>query len=97
MIQVLVLNEQVVLLVNDEQTERDVVLRLKNVGAVMKNTSILKIPTVDVWMRDYAPTFLTRVGKSPLALNDWIFNGGGGKYLAYEHDDGGDISMAAVR
>src|SRR5262245_58696531 len=70
-IQTLALNEQVVLLVNDEQTEQDVVLRLKNVGAVMKNTSILKIPTVDVWMRDYGPKFLTREhSEDPPALND---------------------------
>ena len=96
MIQALALNEQVVLLVNDEQTERDVVLRLKNVGAVMKNTSILKIPTVDVWMRDYGPTFLTRGGKSPLALNDWIFNGWGGKYQSYEDDDRVAKDMAAL-
>ena len=96
MIQALAQNEQVVLLVNDEQTERDVALRLKNVGAVMKNTSILKIPTVDVWMRDYGPTFLTRRGKSPLALNDWIFSGWGGKYQSYEDDERVAKDMAAL-
>jgi agmatine deiminase len=88
MMQVLALNEQVVLLVNDEQTRQDVILRLKNVGAVMKNILIVKIPTVDVWMRDYGPTFLTRAGsENPLAFNDWIFNGWGRKYRAYEDDD----------
>ena len=95
-IQTLALNEQVVLLVNDEQTEQDVVLRLKNVGAVMKNTSILKIPTVDVWMRDYGPTFLTRAGKNPLALNDWIFDGWGKKYQSYEDDDRVAKDMASL-
>jgi agmatine deiminase len=88
MMQVLALNEQVVLLVNDEQTRQDVILRLKNVGAEMKNILIVKIPTVDVWMRDYGPTFLTRRGsENPLAFNDWIFNGWGRKYRAYEDDD----------
>jgi agmatine deiminase len=88
MLQVLALGEQVVLLVNDEQTRQDVILRLKNVGAVMKNILIVKIPTVDVWMRDYGPTFLTRAGsENPLAFNDWIFNGWGRKYRAYEDDD----------
>ena len=95
-IQTLALNEQVVLLVNDEQTEQDVALRLKNVGAVMKNTSILKIPTVDVWMRDYGPTFLTRAGKNPLALNDWIFDGWGKKYQFYEDDDRVAKDMASL-
>jgi agmatine deiminase len=88
MMQVLALNERVLLLVNDEQTREDVSLRLKNVGAVMKNVSILSIPTVDVWMRDYGPTFLSRRGsENPLAVNDWIFNGWGRKYRAYEDDD----------
>jgi agmatine deiminase len=95
--QALALNEQVVLLVNDEQTQQDVVLRLKNVGAVMKNISILKIPTVDVWMRDYGPTFLTRAGgENPLALNDWIFNGWGKKYKSYEDDDRVAKDMASL-
>ncbi len=67
-------------MVNDEQTEQDVVARLKNVHAAMENITLLKIPTVDVWMRDYGPTFLTRAGsENPLALNDWIFNGWGEK------------------
>lgn len=95
-IQALGLNEQVVLLVNDEQTEQDVVLRLKDVGAVIKNISILKIPTVDVWMRDYGPTFLTREGENPLALNDWIFNGWGKKYQSYEDDDRVAKDMASL-
>jgi agmatine deiminase len=96
-IQALALNEQVVLLVNDEQTRQDVILRLKTVRAVMKNISILKIPTVDVWMRDYGPTFLTRGGgENPLALNDWIFNGWGRKYRAYEDDDRVARDMATL-
>ena len=88
MIQFLALKEQVVLLVNDELTKQNMISRLKNVGALMTNISILKIPTVDVWMRDYGPTFLTGAdGENPLALNDWIFNGWGRKYPAYEDDD----------
>jgi agmatine deiminase len=88
MMQTLALHEQVFLLVNDEQTRQDVILRLNNAGTVMENVSMLKIPTVDVWMRDYGPTFLTRAdGENPLALNDWIFNGWGGKYRSYEDDD----------
>ena len=49
---------------------------------------VIKIPTIDVWMRDYGPTFVVRNGPDdPLAFNDWIFNGWGGKYKAYEQDD----------
>ena len=79
--------EQVYLLVNDEATEREVAARLKGAGAVIDNVTLLKMPTVDVWMRDYGPTFLTRNGEQPLACNDWIFNGWGGKYKSYEDDD----------
>ncbi len=73
-------HEQVYLLVNDEATEQDVRARLTKARAPMANVTLLKIPTVDVWMRDYGPTFITRVAQeNPLAFNDWIFNGWGGK------------------
>jgi agmatine deiminase len=88
--------EQVCLLVNDSGTEKDVAARLQAARAVMKNISILRVPTVDVWMRDYGPTFVTRTAeKEPLACNDWIFNGWGGKYKAYEQDDGVATEIAA--
>jgi agmatine deiminase len=80
--------EQVCLLVNDESTRQDVTRRLKNAGAMLDNITIFQIPTVDVWMRDYGPTFVVRDAREdPLAFNDWIFNGWGGKYKSYEDDD----------
>jgi agmatine deiminase len=82
-------HERVCLLVNDPQTESAVAARLRAMGAIMSNVSFMRIFTVDVWMRDYGPTFLTRNARErPLALNDWIFNGWGGKYSGYEQDDG---------
>ena len=87
--------EQVNLLVNDERTEREVAARLKQAGAVMTNVTLLRIPTVDAWMRDYGPTFVTRESREePLALNDWIFNGWG-KYKTYEEDEGVAREIAA--
>jgi agmatine deiminase len=89
--------EKVYLLVNDEPTERGVAARLRSARAALGNITLLKIPTVDVWMRDYGPTFVTRESQeSPLALNDWIFNGWGGKYKAYEKDDGVARAMASL-
>jgi agmatine deiminase len=80
--------EKVCLLVNDDAMRQNVLLRLKTAGAVMENVTVIKIPTIDVWMRDYGPTFVLRNRPAdPLAINDWIFNGWGGKYKAYEHDD----------
>jgi agmatine deiminase len=88
MIQALSPHEMVYLLVNDDPMQEDARIRLKAAGAVMENVAMIKMPTVDVWMRDYGPTFVLRNGQDlPLAINDWIFNGWGGKYQAYEHDD----------
>ncbi len=81
-------HEKVYLLVNDDSMQQNVMVRLKTAGAVVENVAIIKIPTVDVWMRDYGPTFVVRNRpEAPLAINDWIFNGWGGKYKVYEHDD----------
>ncbi len=88
MIRVLSLYERVHLLVSDATNRQKVSQRLTQSRAHMENVSILQIPTVDVWMRDYGPTFVTRNTEAePLAMNDWIFNGWGGKYRAYETDD----------
>jgi agmatine deiminase len=81
-------HERVYLLVNDESAEREIFARLVKARAAMENVTLLKIPTVDVWMRDYGPTFITRSGtENSLAFNDWIFNGWGGKYKSYEEDE----------
>jgi agmatine deiminase len=89
--------EQVDLLVNDETAKQDVAARLKKAGATMENVILLNIPTVDVWMRDYGPTFVTRNSNDrPLACNDWIFNGWGGKYKAYEDDDRVALEIAPL-
>ncbi len=89
--------EQVGLLVNDESAERDVAARLKRAGAALDRVSFLRVPTTDVWMRDYGPTFVTRsTTESPLALNDWIFNGWGGKYESYEEDERVAKAIAAL-
>ena len=81
-------HEQVYLLVNDGAMKTEAVARLNRAKAAMANVTLLEIPTVDVWMRDYGPTFVTRASSDrPLAFNDWIFNGWGGKYSAYEEDE----------
>jgi agmatine deiminase len=88
MIQLLSPQERVCLLVNDEPTRQDVIARLTNARAALDNVTIFQIPTVDVWMRDYGPTFVIRDSQeSALAFNDCIFNGWGGKYESYEEDE----------
>jgi len=90
-------HELVYLLVNDDRAERDVAVRLQEAHARVENVTLLKIATVDVWMRDYGPTFVTRNSpEKPLACNDWIFNGWGGKYKSYEEDDRVAREIAAL-
>ena len=96
MVRVLAPYEQVCLLVNDARTEQEVTARLTAAGAPLANVTLLRIPTIDVWMRDYGPTFVTRnAHDAPLAFNDWIFNGWGGKYPTYQEDDGVARAIAA--
>jgi agmatine deiminase len=80
--------EKVRLLVNDNGTEEEAATRLRAGGADMGHVSFFRIPTVDVWVRDYGPTFITkRGGENRLALNDWVFNAWGEKYDSYNQDD----------
>ncbi|HWP23707.1 MAG TPA: agmatine deiminase family protein [Candidatus Binatia bacterium] len=91
-------HERVHLLVNDDAAEREVAGRLRKAGAAMENITLHRIATVDVWMRDYGPTFVIRPSaEAPLACNDWIFNGWGGKYQDYEKDDRVAREIAALR
>lgn len=97
MIQALADGEKVSLFVNDDRTQHDVATRLTEVDARMEHISILEIPTVDVWIRDYGPTFITRAAsEDALAFNDWIFNGWGRKYKDYENDDRVAKDMGAL-
>jgi agmatine deiminase len=97
MISALSAHERVYLLVNDELSETDVAAGLKGTRAAMENVTLLQIATVDVWMRDYGPTFVTRDSvDQPLAFNDWIFNGWGEKYQSYEDDDRVAREIAAL-
>ena len=88
--------EQVCLLVRDERQRAEATRLLKDGGAVMEHVSIYGIPTVDVWMRDYGPTFVTGNGPAKLAFNDWIFNAWGGKYESYMEDDSVCREIAAL-
>ena len=89
--------ETVCLLVNDERARDEAARRLTRAGARMDHVLCHRIPTVDVWMRDYGPTFVTRKqSQAPLAFNDWTFNGWGGKYGSHQDDDSVAKAMAPV-
>jgi len=90
--------EKVCLLVDDDEERLEAFTRLTRSGVRMDNVAFYEIPTVDVWMRDYGPTFVVRGNDktAPLAFNDWIFNGWGNKYPEYNDDDGVAKSIARL-
>ncbi|MFQ5681831.1 MAG: agmatine/peptidylarginine deiminase [Candidatus Binatia bacterium] len=88
MVQTISTAEEVCLLVNDEGAEREAMSRLSHAQVVMDHVSVYRIPTVDTWIRDYGPTFITKKkGKHKLAFNNWVFNAWGQKYKSYLQDD----------
>lgn len=50
------------------------------------NIIIHDVPTNDTWIRDYGPTFVTRVDDHSLVGIDWKYNAWGGKYPPYDDD-----------
>jgi agmatine deiminase len=77
-------HELVNLLVDDEATEASVRARCNFEGR--EHVRFHRIPTVDSWIRDYGPNFLTNA-RGELAYNDWIFNAWGDKYEELKRDD----------
>lgn len=88
--------EEVCLLVHDEKAQEEARERLGRFGASLERVSFYRIPTVDVWIRDYGPNFL--LGKDgTLALNKWVFNAWGEKYEPYLEDDSVAWKIAGLR
>jgi agmatine deiminase len=80
MVRALTQGEIVKILVNDEATKRRVAAKLEKSGSVMGRVKILLIPSSDVWIRDYGPTFLLNPVSGKRAAVKWRFNAWGGKY-----------------
>lgn len=88
--------EEVCLLINDLPAQSEINFRLRVAGALMERVVFHTIPTVDVWIRDYGPTFITREkGEDErLAFIDWIFNAWGEKYSDYTQEDSVNKELA---
>ncbi len=85
------------LLVNNEGAEKDAIAKIRATGADLGHVVISRIPTVDVWIRDYGPTFITRKqGGNKVGLNNWVFNAWGRKYDTYLDDDSVAGNIAAL-
>ncbi len=53
----------------------------------LPNVTLHDIPTNDVWIRDYGPTFLQGPAAGEVSLIDWQFNSWGEKYAAWDLDN----------
>jgi agmatine deiminase len=76
--------ETVNLLVDDETAESAVCARFTFPNA--ERVRLIRLPTVDSWIRDYGPNFLID-GRGNLAYNDWVFNAWGDKYEELKRDN----------
>ena len=86
MIEALVTGEKVKLLVNDELERDRVEKKIRSRGINSTQVVYFLIPTVDTWIRDYGPSFVT--DKAKVAWVRWRFNAWGGKYESLALDDG---------
>ncbi len=82
MIKALQSRETVHLLVNDADASAHVQAAFAQQGIPTSNVNLHAYPTVDAWLRDSAPIFVTSTthSRAPLAVVDWQFTAWGGKY-----------------
>ena len=87
-------HEKVNLLVDDEKTKEDAGRRLDRAGARDSNLHPHIIPSADVWIRDYGPTFLLHKKTRGRAAVKWEFNAWGNKYddLLADNQTGEEIA-----
>jgi len=83
--------ELVHILANDDKNIRHISQLLIKNHVSISNISIHKIPTKDIWIRDYGPNFLlSKDEDKPIRLNHWLFNSWGNKY---EMEDEKKVSL----
>nr|MDO8088110.1 agmatine deiminase family protein [Candidatus Sigynarchaeum springense] len=88
--------QHVHLLVKDGAMKKRAEKLLGAAGIVMGRIRFHEIPTVDVWIRDYGPTFVVNPDAlQPLAMVKWKFNAWGNKYDDLAMDDGVPAEMQA--
>jgi len=87
------------LLVNDVEMKDRANDILVAAGVNMKKIIFYEIPTVDVWFRDYGPTFVVNpAAHQPLAMVKWRFTAWGDKYddLALDNRIPWDMQERAI-
>lgn len=75
------------ILIGNEKQEAYAEKMLLKAGVGMQKVSFQNIPSIDVWIRDYGPTFLSNKKKKSLAALKWTFNAWGNKWPDLLPDD----------
>lgn len=88
--------EKVFVLVDNEERENDVKERLLSSGVGFTNIYFHRIRSMDVWVRDYGPTFVKNRQTHEVAAVKWRFNAWGGKYKALMSDDKAGMQIAKL-
>ena len=93
MVEALCEGERVNVLVDDEYSKKHVLEKVNP----KKNLNIVQVKSVDVWMRDYGPIFVTKKGS--IAATKWIFNAWGNKYdeLKLDNETGLEIAKSNAK
>jgi len=73
-------SEEVRVLVLNEESRIRIARILTHAGVDMNRVSLCPFSYLDVWIRDYGPTFVVNRGENRAALVRWIFNAWGNKY-----------------
>ena len=79
MTQALVQSENVHIIAYNSATQTRITTLLTNAGVSLTNINFKIFQTNDVWVRDNGPIYV-RDGSGNLSIEDWGFNGWGGKY-----------------
>lgn len=97
MVAALSFGEKVNILFDDQKTWKRVAWMLEKEEIHQKNIFFYPIKSVDVWIRDYGPTFLIQQHTEKRAVVKWNFNAWGRKYEDSLYDDitGKKIAEAA--
>ena len=88
--------EKVFVLVDNKSKENYVKERLSSSGAGITNIYFHRIKSMDVWVRDYGPTFVRNRQTNEIAAVKWRFNAWGGKYKALMSDDKAGMHVAKL-
>src|SRR4030067_538825 len=88
--------EKVFVLVDSKSKENYVKERLSSSGAGITNIYFHRIKSMDVWVRDYGPTFVRNRQTNEIAAVKWRFNAWGWKYKALMSDDKAGMQIARL-